>query len=439
MNTENSSTTQPQMQLIIKSAFIFLLFLGLIIPQFMIEGLIHERQALQQNVESDISSSWGGPQTIIGPVLAIPYRLKELTAEKKAYFSEHIQYLSPESLQLKDSIDSDVRKYGIFSTVVYTSDCNFTLEFDLNILPQSADITYDYAKAALLTGISDQTAITQKISTTVENREYKAIPGISFEGFITKGFHVPMPIDATQKTIRIDQRFEMRGTTSMKFLPSGRHSDISMMTDWMDPSFFGRNLPAQKEDKGTSYTARWTANEYGRPFGDTWSDRDYQYQEHEQHGFGVKLIQTADNYQKNMRSVKYAILVISLSFMLFFFFEILFKVRIHPIQYLMVGLSLVVFYLLLLSITEHLGFNQAYLISSVAVIGLIAVYAQAILKRRSLVLMLCGLFTLLYVYIFVLLQLEDYALLAGSIGLFVILATVMFLSRKVDWYNLNAS
>lgn len=138
-----------------------------------------------------------------------------------------------------------------------------------------------------------------------------------------------------------------------------------------------------------------------------------------------------------MRSVKYAFLVITLSFMVFFFYEMLLKIKIHPIQYIMIGLSLATFYALLISFTEHIGFNQAYLISAIAVIALIAFYAFAIIRKTKLIVLLCVLFSMLYAYIFVLLQLEDYALLAGSIGLFVILAAVMTMSRKVNWYQIG--
>jgi inner membrane protein len=189
--------------------------------------------------------------------------------------------------------------------------------------------------------------------------------------------------------------------------------------------------------RNDGFNAEWVASEYNRPYPSTWRAGELNVNHYSNH-FGVQLLQRADYYQKNMRSAKYALLIIALSFAVFFFFELWLKTGIHPIQYIMIGFSLIVFYTLLLSLTEHIGFNRAYWISFVVVLLLLLqVYTYGILSNWRPVLALSGLFVALYGYIFVLMQLEDFALLAGSIGLFVILATVMLLSRKVDWYRLG--
>ncbi len=424
-----------QTQLLIKMAFILVLILILIIPVVWIQSLIQERTYLQQQVEQEVAASWGNQQTLQGPVLCIPY-LTTTVVDKKSYTEQHLMFVSPMDQSIKSDAVSEIRTKGIFNTVVFTTTNEVTGSFDLSKLPQEKNQSYEFDKAILITGITDPTAITSKIDVLWDNAAQESAPGIKHQGFAHAGFHCPAPIKNDQKTYAFNLKFSVRGTSALAFIPSGKVSDITLKSNWPSPSFTGKNLPQTRNITDQGFDAKWTANVYNRPFGDFWRDAEYSPQP-EQTAFGVTLLQTADYYQKNMRSAKYAMLVIALSFMFFFFYEMLLKIRIHPIQYLLVGLSLAVFYALLLSITEHLGFNKAYWISCAAVVLLIAVYAYAIIKKLSLIALLVFLFVLLYAYIFVLLQLEDFALLAGSIGLFFILATVMLLSRKIDWYRIN--
>jgi inner membrane protein len=306
----------------------------------------------------------------------------------------------------------------------------------METIPKPTNIRYRYSDAVMITGITDQTAITNKIETKWNDLVSKTLPGTKHTGFGNAGFHCSTPINPEQEKFSFSQQFTARGSTAISFLPSGKNSDIDIKSNWNSPSFTGRNLPQQREITDKGFVAHWDASEYNRPFADYWRDDEYKFDSNTG-VFGVKLYQSADFYQKNMRSAKYAFLVITLSFMVFFFYEMLLKIKIHPIQYIMIGLSLAIFYALLISFTEHFGFNQAYLISAIAVIALIAFYAYAIIRKTKLIVLLTALFGMLYAYIFVLLQLEDYALLAGSIGLFVILAAVMTMSRKVNWYQIG--
>lgn len=435
MEAQTEKSGSSQRQLFFKLGFILFLMLVLMIPVILIKELIREREELQRNVEEEVSASWGREQTLFGPVLCIPFEKSGIT-DGKPWTEKHLMYLSPEELTINSGIATQIRTKGIFNTIVYEGDNNLAGQFSLNTLPHPADVRYQYGEAFLVTGLTDPSAVTQKITGEWNGAPLSAIPGVKNCEFIKSGLNYPVQINADLHQYRFEVNIHLRGTTSMNYLPSGRSTQIKVSSPWPSPSFTGRNLPARREISASGFEASWTANEYNRPFPNYWQDTEYVV-----HGstdiFGVKLIQTADFYQKNMRSAKYALLVIALSFITFFFFEMMLKIRIHPVQYILIGLSLAIFYALLLSLTEHIGFNLAYLISFGAVVLLIVVYAFSIFKQMRPILTLTALFSMLYGYIFILLQLEDYALLAGSVGLFLILAAVMLLSRRINWYNLS--
>ena len=435
MEAQPEKSGSSQKQLFFKLGFIVLLILLLLIPVALIQDLIGERETLQRSVEEEVSASWGREQTLYGPVLCIPFEKSGIT-DGKAWTEKHLLYLSPEDLSINSGIATQIRTKGIFNTVVFEGDNTLAGVFTLNALPHPADIKYQFEEAFLVTGLTDPSAVTQKIRGEWNGAPLAAMPGVKNSEFIKSGFYYPVQVDPNQNQYRFEVNIQVRGTTSMSYLPSGRSTQIKVSSPWPSPSFTGRNLPSRHDITANGFEASWTANEYNRPFPNYWQDNEYQVHEGSEK-FGVKLIQTADFYQKNMRSAKYAILVIALSFITFFFFEMMLKIKIHPVQYILIGLSLAIFYALLLSLTEHIGFNLAYLISFAAVVLLISIYAFAIFKKLKPILILTALFSMLYGYIFILLQLEDFALLAGSVGLFLILATVMLLSRKINWYNFN--
>jgi inner membrane protein len=437
--SNNSTSFFSQYHLWFKMIFTFFLILILMIPLSMIRSLIQERASLQMSVGQSVAESWGAEQSIYGPVLCIPYKQDDVGADKKIYQSEHLLFVAPETLAINSGLQSEVRTKGIFNTVVFTGRHTLKGEFSIEHLPNPQERHYQLDKAKMLTWLSDPSSITDQVVSQWSGGAQKTVPGIGVEGMLRTGFHIAAPLNNGVKIYTFEQQLVARGTTALRFIPSGRTTDIDVSSNWPSPSFLGKNLPTSRQINSEGFTAHWDANEYNRPFGDFWEDNGFSFGDNVQNAFGVELIQTADFYQKNERSVKYAMLIIALSFVVFFFFEMLLGIRLHPIQYILIGLSLVIFYALLLAFTEHIGFNSAYGFSCLAVISLIAVYAYSIVKRTGLVLMLTGLFATLYGYVFVLLQLEDYALLAGTIGLFVILATIMLLSRKVDWYKLGSN
>ena len=220
----------------------------------------------------------------------------------------------------------------------------------------------------------------------------------------------------------------LKGSSNINFIPVGKTTQVQMNGAWKSPGFIGSFTPQySSDDKG--FSAKWEILHYNRNIPETWTDNELK--SFGETSFGVNLVDTLDQYQQNMRSAKYSLMFIALTFVVFFFVEILTGKKIHPIQYLLVGIALILFYSLLLSVSEQINFGKAYLLASIATIGLIAAYAQSIFKNRMHTTILASFLGILYIFLYVVLQLEDLALLFGSAGLFVILGVIMYFSRKM--------
>ncbi|WP_339608082.1 cell envelope integrity protein CreD, partial [uncultured Roseivirga sp.] len=255
------------------------------------------------------------------------------------------------------------------------------------------------------------------------------------QDLLSSGVNSKVAIDSESKSIPFSFDLNINGTESLSFNPIGKTTNISLASTWPHPSFGGQFLPDSYNITDNGFTAEWSVFDLNRNYPQQWEGRAHQISNS---SFGVDLYQPVDNYQRNTRSAKYAILILFLTFITFFFVEILNKKRIHPIQYILVGLALTVFYTLLLSLSEQVGFNNAYLIASAIIVGMVSLYAKSILQSSKLAMVMFGFFTLIYSFIFVILQLEDFALLVGSFGLVLVLGFCMYLSRKVDWYNIKS-
>ena len=235
-------------------------------------------------------------------------------------------------------------------------------------------------------------------------------------------------------TYQFKLSLNLKGSQLLYFTPVGKVTDINLSSDWPNPSFNGAFLPDKREISEKGFKANWNILHLNRNFPQIWTGSQHTISKS---SFGIDLILPVDNYQKSYRSIRYAILFIGFTFLVFFFIEVLNKVFIHPVQYILVGVALIVFYTLLLSFSEHMKYNLAFIISALSTLLLIAGYVKAILKSSQLSLLISGILTVLYTFIFVIIQLQDYALLIGSIGIFIILGLVMYFSRKIDWYNLS--
>ncbi len=427
----------------LKAGIIFFIALLLLAAVSLVTGLTRERQSLQNETISDISGKWGNAQTITGPVLTVPYyriekQLLEDKRTKLVKYKEHIHIL-PESLNINGDIIPQKKHRNIYETVVYNSSIQIQGTFkDINIETLNIDpenILWD--KAELTLGITDLKGIENQILLNLNGKETVFGPGSAATEIIYSGVKADFPeIDPKKaENFEFSLNLNLKGSRKLYFVPVGKTSEVQLKSPWKDPSFNGAFLPKPTKPDNKGFTANWKVLNLNRNFPQLWTNNEYNFASSE---FGVDLLLPVNNYQKIMRTVKYAILFIFFTFITFFFTEILKKKFIHPIQYILVGASLVIFYILLLSFTEQLNYNYAFIISAAATILLIALYIRAILKSTPIALIISGLLTLLYTFIFVIIQMQDYSLLIGSIGLFGILALIMYLSRNVDWYTVNS-
>lgn len=441
--------TQPKNnsgeRLAIKSIVITILVLVLWAATFLIQSLIDERQNRQMDAISEVSSKWGQQQTLSGPVLTVPYI--EYEKNPNAYNEPNVPYLKtvkyahflPEDLTVDGKLYPEKRYRGIYEVVVYNSNLNFKGKFSspdlaaLNVPKEN--ILYD--DAFLSVGVNDLRGIEEEISLAWNADKKSMNPGIASNDVLASGISTPVSIvqnDTTKSSYDFAFSLKLKGSQLLYFTPLGKETNIKLAAGWSTPSFDGSFLPDTRTISDSNFTANWKVLHLNRNYPQSWKGSAYEIGSS---AFGVNLLTPVDNYQKSTRSVKYAIMIILLTFVVILFIEILNQRMIHPFQYILIGLGLCIFYSLLIAISEHTSFNFSYLISCIATIGLISLYAKSVFKENKLVALVGGVLTILHGYIFSLIQLEDYALLMGSIGLFIVLAILMYWSRKIDWYNLG--
>jgi inner membrane protein len=415
-----------------KLILIGLLILIMLIPVAMIRNLINEREQTQQGVISEIDSKWGYAQTLNGPVLSIPYYYY-VEQDDKQYREIRFAHFLPGELEVVADVTPEIRYRGIYKTVVYNTLMKVSGTFDF---PDTDKLKIDRRSvlpddAFVQVGITDMRGIQQALSFEWDQQVLEVEPGIPTSDISSSGFHVKIPLEERD---RFDFQFDinLNGSDHLYFVPVGKSTSIRMRSSWEHPRFDGAFLPDKRDISDTGFEATWNVLHLNRNYPQSWKGSAYQT---EASAFGCYLILPVDQYQKTMRSAKYAIMFIALTFMIFFFVETLNKRRIHPVQYLLVGLSISIFYVLLLSLGEQIGFNLSYLISSVAIVALITAYAASIFRHLKLTMILGICLAILYVFLFILIQLQDYALLLGSLGLFVAMGGIMYTSRKVDWYS----
>jgi len=425
-----------------KVSIIIIIGLLLLIPASMIKSLIRERENTQRDAISEVSLKWGAEQTISGPIVSIPYYRYVKQATQKDSISrlvavkEYIHFL-PTQLNIKGDIQPKKRSRGIYDIVVYNSKLNISgvfnnIKFDNLDIPVK-DIQFD--KAFVTIGISDLRGIEKQIELNWNNDNAVFNPGTVTNDIHESGINALINIANTNNTsYKFSFDLDLKGSQLLYFTPVGEITDVQMSSTWNNPSFNGAFLPDSHTITNSGFTASWNILHLNRNYPQMWTGSE-QYISSS--AFGIDLLLPVDSYQKSTRSIKYAILFIVFTFLVFFFVEVLNKVFIHPIQYILVGITLIVFYTLLLSISEHLKFNIAFIVSAISTLLLIAGYIKAILKSNKLTYLISGILFILYTFIFVIIQLQDYALLIGSIGLFIILGLVMYFSRKIDWYNLS--
>lgn len=416
-----------------KLIIIGVLALLLLIPATMIRGLIDEREARNASVTEEIGSKWGLEQTVTGPVLRIPYQERHRNAEGRETIERKVFYLLPDKLEIKAAVDPSTRYRGIYKAVVYSSKIRMQGNFDFTPLKQSGISAEDilFEEATILLGMTDLKGVRDQIVATVNGQKLELNPGVA-GSVVASSVGAPVVGLRSSKELVFDFALDLNGNGQLRFVPVGKVTQVAVTSPWASPSFNGAFLPVERAIAASGFTADWKVLHFNRDLPQLWSDEKIDL---EQYAFGVDFIIPADIYQQSTRTAKYAILIIGFTFSAFFIAEILNRRKVHPVQYLLIGVALVLFYVLLISFSEHLSFSVAYLIATLATIALIAFYAVSVLNSRRMGAIVAAILATLYGYMYVLLNLEDYSLLMGGIGLFAVLGAIMYLTRRIDWYG----
>jgi inner membrane protein len=421
-----------------------ILAMTLLVPLTWVYAIVSERASRRDAAVAEISGTWGGPQVIGGPVLSVPYSVTWTDSSGRQQVSLRRAHYLPRDLKADGALVTEIRSRGIFDVVVYRTQLKIAGRFaypDVGwIRPVPEQIDWDQVTVSV--GVEDPRGLTRRASLRWRGQDVPFSGGVAEVGIFRAGIRagVPRLDDQARTDIPFEFTIEVNGTRDLTFLPTADETTIALTSTWPHPSFTGTPLPETRRLDASGFSASWRAPDFGRPYPTRWTSAEVNQDLLEKaraSAFGVSLVQPVDIYQQAERAVKYAVLFIVLTFLIFFLWEIFHATLLHPMQYAFVGFALCVFYLLLVSISEHAGFDLAYTTAAGVTTLLIAGYARAVLGGTMQGVSVLAALAALYGFLYLLLRLEDYALLAGSVGLFIILALVMYVTRRMNWYELK--
>lgn len=435
-----------------KIIMVGLLTLILLIPLEYVKNLITERAQRQKEVIAETNDKWGENVFFYGPILKVPYTYFDETLTENAATKVTVKqktahttfaYFFPEMLNVNSDVTTKALNRNNYESVVFSSKMKLTghyiqPNFSNRNIPNE---NIQWNKATILIKTTNLKSIKDEVKINFGNTNftfepvYNITPGDSTEALETGYIDLTKTL-GNQKTA-FNFNITYNGSKQIKMVPIGKTTALNMKSNWASPSFTGNFLPDDKTKRitKTGFEAKWKILHINRAF----TQQVFEtLPDLKQYAFGVDFVIPVDQYQQNERASKYGFLVIGLTFLIFFLIQSISKINIHIFQYSMIGLALIMFYTLLISITEHSSFMKAYIIAGVSVVALITLYSISILKDRKFPLFIGLSLSALYTFIYVIIQLENYALLVGSFGLFLILAAVMYFSRKIDWSNSNS-
>jgi inner membrane protein len=420
-----------------------IILVGLLLPLSLVEGIVSERTVRRDSVATDISSTWGGSQVLAGPMLTVPYECTIVENDGKTRQVVGRATFLPDTLSIQGSLATDIRKRGLFTIVVYGAQLSLSGRFsppDLSPVVRGS-VRPLFNEASVNIGVADPRGV-RRATLNWNGSDRQLEPGLADIGLATVGLHARVNLNepVTSGAIPFSMTIQLNGSRDFRLVPAGNTTSATLSSPWPHPGFIGTS-PQERTVTDSGFKAIWDVSYFGRGFPRAWSDagvdREKMRNQAGASSFGVTLVQPVDIYQQAERSVKYAALFIVLTFMVFFLFEVVRARLLHPVQYVFVGFALCVFYLLLISLSEHFGFDWAYSAAAVAITALITSYSVFVLDGFKEGVVVGGCTGALYGFLYLLLRLEDAALLAGSLGLFAALAMVMLLTRRVNWYELR--
>jgi inner membrane protein len=431
--------TEGKYSLVVKIALMGIMLLFLLYLLGMIENLVRERETRSVEAENNIVEMGGGEAILSGPVLNIPYIVWVKGEKNELVKTIHWGRFLPDEYFVSGKIKPEQHSRGIYQVTMYTAELAITGSFP----------AFDFSSW----GIQEKDVLRRDAYLSIEFPDLRVLTGkinLNWDGHTT-GFDVgpgslKLFTAETRSSVgpfgnseshRFSYEVRLRGGRSIRFLPFGNTTNISLSSSWQSPNFFGSFLPVKEDMNITKngFSGSWHVLSLARNFPAHWQDFEINSDTILKSAFGVELMIPVDRYLKSSRSLKYSILFIAIPFLAFFLFEVFTKKKVHPLQYFLIGVAICVFYLLLLSFSEQIPFNAAYAVAALSTTCLIALYSAAVLKTWKKAFVIAGILIVLYVFLFVVLLSEDYALLIGSIGLFAVVASVMFVTRKIDWYG----
>lgn len=445
-----ASPAQRRFFLSLKVGGIVLLILALHLPLALTHGVLRERRGYQREASAEIASTWGRAQVLAGPVLAVPYEyrakvMRTRLAGERAVQVEETDLVSgtafflPEEFNLRGRLDPEVRRRGIYETAVYAAPLRAAVVFrpDFAAAGFAAERIH-WSRARVLFGVSDLTGLRSVGPLRAGGTEsgFESTGGNAGEllplAAVVRGLEPGVPWSAEFDLV-------VQGSERLEVVPVGRTTGVELVSPWTDPSFTGAALPAAREVGGSGFRAQWTSSHVSRKFGQAWTARALEAEAVRklfgESAFGVRLARPVDNYGVAERAQKYGVLFFVLVFAVFFLFETLAGLRIHPLQYALVGAALCLFFLGFLALSEFLPVGTAYAWAAAACTGLVAGYAWSVLRAGRRALAVAAGLGATYAYLYFVLKSQDYALLAGTGALFAMLGTVMFLTRRLNWYG----
>jgi inner membrane protein len=436
----------------------------MMIPMLYVKNIILEREERQQQATREISSKWAGPQNIIGPVIGIPFwKTDDADTSSKKPVTKHIAYFLPDNLNITATVNPKEKHRGIFKVMLYDTKATISGSFN-ELATDKLNIAADkfiWAEAFVTMNIADNKGLNDQLTLKWKDSIIELSPQ-SQSG--DEGMVALLKAGSAEdfRNASFSTSIDLNGSEQLFFTPVGKSTTVNVNSTWQHPSFSGSMLPQTTSVSDRGFKATWKSMAHKRNFPQQWIDGAYNLDAYfpkpsplnevrfdgsggasatttvsaasiGSSAFGVDLFIPVNGYQKTLRTIKYAMLCILLTFVAFFLIETANKKSAHPFQYGLIGLALILFYTLLLSISEYTGFNSAYLIASAATIGLIGWFVKSILQSGKATTILSVVLVLIYSYVFSLLQLQDYSLLLGSVGLFLTLAVVMYFSKKMQW------
>ncbi|WP_432708340.1 cell envelope integrity protein CreD [Pedobacter sp.] len=440
------------------------LTLLLFIPSVLIQELIQERQNRQEDVIKEIADKWSGSQLVEGPVMVLPYKtvIQQKETSGKLSYEEVISniYILPETLNINSSVKPETLHRGIYDAVVYNAQVKVKGAFSAMELQKSGinpnQVQWDKVKVVI--GVTDLKGLQNNPVIQLADQRLQVEPDFTSLKLFSHNLIILPNLSKDKNTaLTFSYELEIRGSNALNFLQLGKTTVVKVKGEWNNPSFTGRYLPEDREVSSTGFSATWKIPFFNRPYPQQWiaenTDLNTVIQElpndvaptpaaqasiipdkqTSDAYFGVDFKLPVDQYQKTMRSAKYSILVVFLTFISLLFTEMFSKKRVHLLNYVLIGAAMVIYYVLLLAFSEQVGFNNAYLIASLSTVALVGGFLAALLRDKRAALLFGGTLSVFYSFIFGIIQLQDMALLFGSVGLFTTVAVLMYLSTKIDW------